>query len=126
MDRKFAYALFGIFLAFGAVAMAAAARTPQMFVTFTLLYAFIQGFNYASFSAVVLEAIGRGAAATKYNVYAALSNVPIMYMTTIEGFAYGRWHANGLLLADALSGLVAVAFFFAVAVGTRPRAVAMA
>ena len=126
MDRKFAYALFGIFLAAGAIAMAAAARTPQMFVTFTLLYAFVQGFNYASFSAVVLETIGRGAAATKYNVYAALSNAPLMYMTTVEGFAYGRWHANGMLLADALSGLIAVLFFFAVAAGTRPRAVAAA
>jgi len=126
MDRKFAYALFGIFLAAGAIAMAAAARTPQMFVTFTLLYAFVQGFNYASFSAVVLETIGRGAAATKYNVYAALSNAPIMYMTTVEGFAYGRWHANGLLFADALSGVVAVMFFFAVAFGTRPHAVAVA
>ena len=48
---------------------------------FTLLYAFIQGFNYASFSAVVLEAIGRGAAATKYNIFASLSNLPIAYMT---------------------------------------------
>ncbi|MEJ0027075.1 MAG: MFS transporter [Rhizomicrobium sp.] len=122
MDRKFAYALFGVFLAAVALAMAAAARSAQMFVTFTLLYAFIQGFNYASFSAVVLEAIGRGAAATKYNIYAALSNVPIMYMTTVEGIAFGRWHAEGLLLADALSGLAAILFFFAVAAGTRPRA----
>ncbi len=126
MDRKFAYALYGVFLAAGALAMAAAARTPQMFVVFTLLYAFVQGFNYASFSAVVLEAIGRGAAATKYNLYASLSNAPIAYMTTIEGFAYGRWHANGLLLADAFAGLAAVLFFFAVSAGTRPRAVGVA
>ncbi|MGH6684907.1 MAG: MFS transporter [Pseudolabrys sp.] len=126
MDRKFAYALFGVFLSLGAIAMAAAARTPQMFVIFTLLYAFIQGFNYAAFSAVVLEAIGRGAAATKYNLFAALSNFPIQYMTTIEGFSYGRWHANGLLLMDALSGLVAVAFFFAVAAATRGRVAAVA
>ncbi len=122
-DRKFAYALYGVFLAAGALAMAAAARTPQMFVVFTLLYAFIQGLNYASFSAVVLEAIGRGAAATKYNLYASLSNAPLAYMTTIEGFMYGRWHADGLLLADAFAGLAAVLFFFAVSAGTRPRAV---
>jgi hypothetical protein len=31
-----------------------------------------------------------------------------------------------MLLADALSGLVAVLFFFAVAASTRPRAVAAA
>jgi hypothetical protein len=126
MDRKFAYALFGVFLALGALAMAVAARTPAMFITFTLLYAFISGFNYASFSAVVLEAIGRGAAATKYNLYASLSNFPLAYMTTIEGFAYGRWHANGLLLADSLVGLGAVALFYMVFAATRPRAIATA
>ncbi|HEY0106736.1 MAG TPA: MFS transporter [Rhizomicrobium sp.] len=126
MDRKFAYALFGIFLAAAALAMAVAARTPPMFVIFTLLYAFISGFNYASFSAVVLEAIGKGAAATKYNLYASLSNAPIAYMTTIEGFAYTHWKGDGLLWADAVAGLVAVAFFFAVSAATRPRAVALA
>jgi len=126
MDRKFAYALFGIFLYAAALAMAVAARSESMFITFTLLYAFIQGFNYASFSAVVLEAIGRGAAATKYNLYASLSNMPIAYLTIVDGWAYGRWHANGLLAADALSGIVAVAFFAAVSLATRPRVVSPA
>jgi hypothetical protein len=126
MDRKFAYALFGIFLSAAALAMAVAARSENMFITFTLLYAFIQGFNYASFCAVVLEAIGRGAAATKYNLYASLSNMPIAYLTIVDGWAYGRWHANGLLAADALSGIVAVAFFAAVSLATRPRVVSPA
>lgn len=121
MDRKFAYALFGVFLAASTLAMAAMARTEAMFITFTLAYALIQGFNYASFSAVVLEAIGRGAAATKYNAYASLSNAPIMYMTYIEGIAYGRWHTNGLLLTDALSGIIGVAFFAFVSIVLWPR-----
>jgi PAT family beta-lactamase induction signal transducer AmpG len=126
MDRKFAYLLFGMFLAVGALAMAAAARTPAMFVSFTLLYAFVSGLNYAAFSALVLEAIGRGAAATKYNLYAALSNIPIAYMTWLEGKAYVGWHANGLLLADALAGVIAIAFFLVVSAATRPRVVATA
>ena len=123
IDRKFAYALFGVFLAAGALAMAIAARTPAMFIIFTLLYAFVQGLNYASFSAVVLEAIGRGAAATKYNIYASLSNMPIAYMTIVDGKAYERWHTNGLLVADAAAGLLAVAFFAAVVAVVRRRAV---
>lgn len=123
MDRKFAYALFGVFLAAVALVMAAAARTETMFIVFTLSYAFVQGLNYASFSAVVLEAIGRGAAATKYNLYASLSNMPIAYMTIVDGWGYGRWHANGLLAADALTGLIAVGFFAVVAAATRPRIV---
>jgi hypothetical protein len=126
MDRQFSYALFGIFLAAATLMMAAAARTPLMFVTFTLAYAFIQGLNYASFTAVVLEAIGRGAAATKYNVYACLSNIPIMYMTYLEGIFYDRWHANGLLWSDALSGLIGVAFFALVALVLWPRRVVVA
>jgi PAT family beta-lactamase induction signal transducer AmpG len=121
MNRQFSYALFGIFLAAVAFAMLVTARTPAMFVIFTLVYAFVQGFNYASFSAVVLEAIGRGAAATKYNVYACLSNFPILYMTFFEGQAYDRWHANGLLLSDALSGLAGVAVFALVALVLFPR-----
>ena len=123
MDRKFAYALFGVFLAAGALAMAIAARTQAMFIVFTLLYAFVQGLNYASFSAVVLEAIGRGAAATKYNIYASLSNMPIAYMTIVDGKAYERWHTNGLLVADAATGLLAVAFFAAVVLVVRRRTV---
>ena len=121
MNRQLGYSLFGIVLAAVTLAMLAAARSPAMFVVFTLAYAFVQGLNYASFSAVVLEAIGRGAAATKYNVYACLSNVPIMYMTAYEGAAYDKWHANGLLISDALSGVAGVAFFALVALVFFPR-----
>ena len=126
MERKFAYLLFGVFLSVGAIAMAVTARTQTMFIVFTLLYAFIQGLNYASFSAVVLEAIGGGAAATKYNLYASLSNMPITYMTIVDGWGYERWHDNGLLLVDAAAGIIGVVIFAAVAAGTvrwtsRPR-----
>lgn len=126
MERKFAYALFGVFLSAGAIAMALTARTQAMFIGFTLLYAFIQGLNYSSFTAVVLEAIGRGAAATKYNICASLSNMPIMYMTYIEGIAYERWHSNGLLWTDALSGAIGVAFFAFVAAVVWPQREAVA
>lgn len=121
MDRKFAYAIFGIALSVGTLAMAVAARTETMFVGFTLLYAFVQGFNYASFSAVVLEAIGRGAAATKYNIFASLSNFPIQYVALLDGWAYERWHTNGFLAADALTGVIGVVIFFAVLLATQPR-----
>jgi hypothetical protein len=52
--------------------------------------------------------------------------MPIAYMTIVDGWGYDRWHANGLLAADALTGLVAVGFFAVVAVATRPRVVAPA
>jgi MFS family permease len=115
MDRKSAYALFGILGAVCAVAMALAPRTQAMFIIFTLAYGFLVGVSYAAFSAVTLEAIGRGAAATKYNLLASLSNIPIAYMTVVDGWAQTHYGSGGMLYAEAVIGIAAVAFFGVVA-----------
>jgi MFS transporter, PAT family, beta-lactamase induction signal transducer AmpG len=115
IDRKLAYAMYGILQGVCAVAMALAPRTETMFVVFTMTYALFNGFTYAAFSAVTLEAIGRGAAATKYNLYASLSNMPIGYMTAIDGWAAARWGAGGMLYVEAAIALAAVLLFAVVA-----------
>ncbi|HEX3674674.1 MAG TPA: MFS transporter [Rhizomicrobium sp.] len=119
MDRKTAYCVFGIVLALCAVGMALAPRTETMYVVFTTAYNFITGFCYAAFGAIVLESIGGGAAATKYNVLAGISNLPIAYQTVIDGWGHDKWGANGLLYADALCGIAGVALFAAVALASR-------
>ena len=121
LDRKTAYALYGVLMALCAVAMALAPRTEFMYILFTLAYAFIQGLTYAAFTAVVLEAIGHGAAATKYNVFASLSNMPIAYMTVVDGWAHERWGAAGLLNVEAAFGAVGIVLFIAIAVATKRR-----
>ncbi len=122
MDRKTAYALYGLLMAVCTVAMAMAPRTETMYVVFTLVYAFIQGLTYAGFTAVVLETIGLGAAATKYNLYASLSNMPIAYMTLVDGWAHTRWGAAGLLNVEAAFGVVGIIVFIAVASALPRRA----
>jgi PAT family beta-lactamase induction signal transducer AmpG len=122
MNRKAAYALYGVLMAGSAAAMALAPRSEAMYVAFTLLYAFINGLTYAGFSAVALEAIGRGAAATKYNLFASLSNIPIGYMTWVDGWAAARWGVGGLLYIEALVGVLALLVFVAVAAfSSTPR-----
>ena len=111
MNRKGAYALFGVLQALCAVAMALAPRTVPMYVVFTLVYALITGLTYAGFSAIVLEAMGKGAAATKYSLYASLSNMPIAYMTTLDGWAHGKWGAGGMHYAEALFALFGLIVF---------------
>jgi MFS transporter, PAT family, beta-lactamase induction signal transducer AmpG len=123
MDRKLAYAAYGILQAICAVAMAFALRTETMYVVFTLAYAFIMGLTYAGFSAVVLEAIGQGAAATKYSLFASLSNMPIGYMTAVDGWAGARWGAGGMLHTEAAVAVLAVLVFIGVAVIGTPRKV---
>jgi len=114
MHRKKAYALFGVMQAGCATAMAVAPHTPMSYIVFTMVYAFITGFTYAGFTAVVLEAMGLGAAATKYNLYASLSNFPIMYMTSIDGWAHGRFGPSGMLFTEALIGMTGLGVFLMV------------
>jgi PAT family beta-lactamase induction signal transducer AmpG len=122
VDRKTGYSIFGIILAVCAIAMAEAPRTVEMFVLFTLTYYFILGLAYAAFTAVTLETIGRGAAATKYNLLACLSNIPITYMTEIDGWAQGKWGTKAMLYTEAFIGFGAILFFALVSLSSRPRA----
>jgi MFS family permease len=114
MDRKTAYALYGVLQALCAVFMALAPRTEMTYTVFTTLYAFITGLTYAGFSAFVLEAMGTGAAATKYSVFASLSNTPIAYMTSVDGWAHTRWGPGGMLYAEAVAGAIGLAMFVGV------------
>jgi MFS transporter, PAT family, beta-lactamase induction signal transducer AmpG len=101
MNRKTGYVIYGVLQAACAVGMAFAPRTQPMYVFWTCLYAVITGLTYAGFSAFVLEAIGTGAAATKYNIFASLSNAPIYYMTLVDGWAYGRRGGSAMLNTEA-------------------------
>ena len=114
MDRKTAYVLYGVLQAVCAVGMALSPRTEATYIVFTSTYAFITGLTYAGFSAFVLEAMGLGAAATKYSVYASLSNMPIYYMTNIDGWAHDKWGAGGMLYAEAAFGMLGLLVFVAV------------
>jgi PAT family beta-lactamase induction signal transducer AmpG len=121
-DRKAMYCLFGGLLAAVALLMGLAARTEPNFAVFALVYSFVLGMSYAGFSAVVLEAIGGGAAATKYSLLASLSNMPIAYVTWADGWAYARWGATTMLHVDAGLGLIGLALFALFARGTSSNA----
>ena len=113
MDRKKAYVIFGVLQAASGVAMAVLPRTPGMFILWALIYTFTSGLTYAAFSAFVLEVIGKGAAATKYNALASLSNLPIYYMTNIDGWAHDRWNSAGMFFVESGLAVASAVFFIA-------------
>lgn len=119
MHRPAAYALYGVLQAVTAVAMALAPHTAGHYILWTTVYAFVTGLTYAGFTAFVLEAMGHGAAATKFSLFASLSNFPIMYMTTINGAAHTRWGPAGMLLTEAAVGLAGLALFLLFLAGVR-------
>ena len=119
MDRKAGYALFGLISGLTAVAMALGPRTPMAFLIFATAYNLVIGCCYGAFSALTLEAIGKGAAATKYNLIASAANLPIMLMILVNGQAQKRWGSGGMLLTEAALAAAAVTLYTAVAFGTR-------
>jgi PAT family beta-lactamase induction signal transducer AmpG len=119
MNRQMAYLLFGLMMAVCAVAMAYSPHTELMFKIWTSIYAFILGLSYSAFSAFVFEVIGRGAAGTKYTMFACFSNFPIVYMTKIEGWVFDSkgtteaFHGTyGMLNIEAALGAAGVLLFF--------------
>jgi MFS family permease len=126
IDRKAAYCLFGFLLCLAAVGMALYPRTSGQYIFWTSAYAFVVGLCYAAYCAVVLEAIGKTAAATKFSFLSAVSNTPIMLMTFVDGWAQGRWGTNGMLWTEAAIGAAGIAVFAAVAGATRRAAAAPA
>jgi MFS family permease len=119
MDRKLAYAVFGLILSVCAVLMAWAPHTLTMYYVFVLAYGFISGLCFASFTAVTLEAIGKGAAATKYSIFASLSNTPIAYMGILNSHFYEKAGSNAGLYSDAAMGVAGVLVFLLVTVASR-------
>ncbi len=120
------YAVFGALMAATTAAMSVAPATPFTYVAFGLVYALTTGLCYAAFSGFVLDAIGAGNAATKYNGYASLSNFPIWYMGLLLAAAETRLGPTGMLRTEALCGILGIVVFAAAAVCWRPRSAASA
>jgi MFS family permease len=111
MDRKIAYCLFGLLMSASAMFMALAPHNLTMYYVFVLAYALITGMGYAAFTAVTLEAIGRGAVATKYSIFASLSNTPIAYMGLLNTHFYQEYGSNSGLYCEAAMGVIGILIF---------------
>jgi MFS transporter, PAT family, beta-lactamase induction signal transducer AmpG len=96
--------------------------TPvTLYVVGNLTYAFVVGLAYAAFTAVVLQAIGRGSAATKYSLYASLSNFPIWWLGLLLGRTADKYGAAQMLYLEAGLGVVGVLLFASVGKAWKDR-----
>lgn len=109
------YVVFGALMAAVAAAMAFSPMRIAPYVGYSLAYSFTAGLSYAAFSAFVLDTIGTGHAATKYNGFASLSNTPIWYMGLVLAHVETIWGPRGMLLTEATLGAIAIAMFGLVA-----------
>jgi MFS transporter, PAT family, beta-lactamase induction signal transducer AmpG len=115
MHPRTAYAAIGVLLSLVAIAMALFPATVTMYVVWNVIYAFVVGFAYAAFTAVVLSAIGTKGGATKYTLYASLSNFPIWWVGILLGQVGEGSGARAMLLTEAALGVLAVLVFLVAA-----------
>lgn len=112
MHPQLAYSVIGLGLALVAIGMALSPTTVVMYIAWNLIYSFGVGLAYAAFTSVALNAMGTGSGATKYNIFASLSNFPIWWLGMVLGQAAGTWSGTGALYVEAGFGVLGVAVFF--------------
>lgn len=108
VGRWWTYFGSGAAMALVAIFLIILPRTPGTYAAGVLAYALFGGLAYAAFSAVVLFAIGRGAASTKYATLSSLGNLPVVYMTAINGWAHDQFGTAGMLYTEAVSAVVCI------------------
>jgi len=107
MNRMRAYVTGGALSAGFAFYLSYGGFTPATFAAGYSLYSIAAGFSYAAFTALVLDVLGarEHAAGTSYSLLSASGNVPIVYMTSLDGLGYKYAGARGLMNVDGIANL---------------------
>ncbi len=130
LHPRTAYALIGLLLA--GVGLGFGLTTPgsplavawippvYLYIGWNLAYSLVVGFAYAAFTALVLNAIGRGSAATKYSIYASLSNFPIWWLGLLLGSTADQYGPATMLYTEAAIATLGVVIF-GIVIATFPE-----
>jgi PAT family beta-lactamase induction signal transducer AmpG len=85
-------------------------QRPAIYIVATVLYLFTIGAGYALFTAVVLEFLGHSgkSGSSRYSIINSLGNIPVVYMTWLDGRGYALWGPRGMPGIDALVSAVTI------------------
>jgi len=97
-----AYLGAGLFCAGVTLIMAVFPFLPYVYISGVLAYSFGLGLVNAAFSSVILYAIGKKNASTKYALLSSLGNLPVVYMTTFDGWTHDKYNSKFMLVAEAM------------------------
>ena len=103
--RWLAYFGAGILMAAVTLGMTFFSFNPETYVIGVLSYAFTFGMANAAFSAIVLYAIGKGMASTKYALISSLGNIPFPYMTIFDGWLHDSYGIKMMLYGETFMGV---------------------
>jgi MFS transporter, PAT family, beta-lactamase induction signal transducer AmpG len=84
------------------ILMAVSPMQPYVYIIGVLAYSFGVGLINAAFSAVLLFAAGKKNASTKYAMLASLGNLPVVYMTSVDGWSHDKFNSKYMLILEAV------------------------
>jgi MFS family permease len=110
MNRWSAFLSTGLVIGIAAILIAIAPRTTPVFVVCAACYLILSGANNATFSALILEAIGGGgrSAGAQYTWMSNLGNAPLAYMTWLDGQGHRLWGSPGLFAVDGFGNVIPI------------------
>ena len=116
-NRRVLYLASGALTALCGIVMALSPRIELTYIVGVTTYALITGFCNSSFTATVLETIGKGgkAAATQYSLFVAAGNSAILYVGLIDTRFEEHHGVEGVIASDAtlnIAGVVILAIVF--------------
>ncbi len=103
-----AYLLVGLANAATLALLSLGPQRPFIYFASTVLFLFTVGAGYALFTAVSLEFLGGSgkSGSARYTIINSLGNVPVVYMTWLDGRGYTLWGPRGMPGIDALVSAV--------------------
>jgi hypothetical protein len=98
-------------------------QRPSIYIASTVLYLLTIGVGYASFTAVVLEFLGGSgkSGSSRYAIINSLGNIPVVYMTWLDGRGYALWGPRGMPGIDALVSAILISVLLGHFVFSRRR-----
>jgi MFS transporter, PAT family, beta-lactamase induction signal transducer AmpG len=110
-----AFPISGLVNAACAAILAVGPQRPAIYFTGTVLFLFTIGAGYALFTGVSLEFLGGSgkSGSTRYAIINSLGNLPVVYMSYLDGRAYAHWGPRAMPAAEAVLGTVGASILLA-------------
>jgi MFS transporter, PAT family, beta-lactamase induction signal transducer AmpG len=99
-----AFPIAGMVNAATSAVLAFGAQRPAVYFTGTVLFLFTIGAGYALFTGVILEFLGGSgkSGSARYSIMNSLGNLPVVYMSALDGLAYAHWGPRGMPALDTI------------------------
>jgi PAT family beta-lactamase induction signal transducer AmpG len=110
-----AYLLAGLANAAALAILAVGPLRPFVYYTSTVLFLFTIGACYALFTGVSLEFLGSSgkSGSSRYAIINSFGNLPVAYMSWVDGRGYAHWGPRGMPAADAVVSTIGAAVLLA-------------